>query len=264
MHSHPKALLMPCGGKCTRSPRAGEEDQEPADLIHFIPISISLLTRKHHGSTGTGLGAQVFGLRPSLASRRTPGRVTSLLRTSVFSPAQWEYYVSHQQGSEEHKGRRRLSVKVEVRRGSAAASDSGSPAEGSARSPPSEPCGITITPSADEETGRLAPNPCSFCLRGKAQRGAQVWRYQQASIPSFIHSVRHSGAQPQGVMQGAFSLLQKLGFPSVWGLICGGLYHLGRGHRTEPGQRCPWGSSTQLLLDFCWAPHQGREDLPMN
>lgn len=147
MHSHPKVLLMPCRGKCTRSPRAGEKDQEPADLIHFIPISISLLTRKHHGSTGTGLGAQMFGLRPSLALRRTTwaGHFPSQ-GLSVLTCTMGVLCLSHQQGSEEHKGRRRLSVKVEVRRGSAAASDSRSPAKGSAQSPPSEPCGITITP----------------------------------------------------------------------------------------------------------------------
>lgn len=71
MHSQPKGLLTPCRGRCTRPPRAGEEDQETADLIHFILISVSLLTQKYLSSTRTGLGTQMFGLRPSLALPRT-------------------------------------------------------------------------------------------------------------------------------------------------------------------------------------------------
>lgn len=62
MHSQLKGLLTPHRGRCKRSPRAGKEVGETADLTHFIPIAVSLLTRKHPSSTRTSLGAQMFSL----------------------------------------------------------------------------------------------------------------------------------------------------------------------------------------------------------
>lgn len=98
-----------------------------------------------------------------------------------------------QQDCEEHEGRRSLSVQVEV--DSAATS---LPKIPHTFPPPtaSESCGINITPQDRPAFSKIH----AHSALEESPGGAQVWRPQQASIPSLIRSARHSGAYLRRVM----------------------------------------------------------------
>lgn len=95
----------------------------------------------------------MFSLRPSLALPRTtwvghcPSQGLSVLTCTMR-------VVGHQQGSGEHEGRRSLSP--------AAAPSPESPAKGFVHIPPQRALWDQSHPSADEETGQLAPNLVLF------------------------------------------------------------------------------------------------------